>query len=98
MAQREEPIRVFSTFPRLGRIDLPAHVGHVQLSGKSSLELARAYLSPERGCRCFLFNGLSRQVWVLALLKLLLPRRRRKLIVVDVILSWRAPISVAIVG
>lgn len=66
---------------------------HVPLSGVSYLELAKAYVSKRRDERCFLINGLSRRVWVLALLKALLPNRRRKLVVVDMILSvpttWR---------
>ena len=83
----EETITVFSTFPRVTDIELPPAVEHVPLSGASHLDLAKAYVSEARKERCFLFNGLCRQVWVIALLKMLLPNRRRKLVVVDMILS-----------
>jgi hypothetical protein len=55
--------------------------------GSSKLGLVRAYFSNGPECRCFLFNGLSQGVWVLALLKLLFPCRRRRLVVVDMVLS-----------
>ncbi len=93
MRSLEQTITVFSTFPRVDRIELPSSVNHMPLTGESFLRLARAYLSKRREERCFLFNGLSRQVWALALLKCIVPNRRRKLVVVDMILSvpttWR---------
>ena len=87
MKTDEETIHVFSTFPRVTDIDLPARLKHVPLSGASHVDLAKAYLSNRREERCFVFNGLCRQVWTIALLKMLLPNRRRKLVVVDMVLS-----------
>ncbi len=100
MKPHEEAITVFSTFPRVADIELPSSVKHVPLSGAPYVELAKAYWSKHREQRCFLFNGLCRQVWAIALLKMLLPNRRRKLIVVDMILSvpstWRDRIVVSV--
>jgi glycosyltransferase involved in cell wall biosynthesis len=87
MKPGNETITVFSTFPRLTDIELPERLKHVPLSGASHLDLAKAYLSNAGEERCFLFNGLCRQVWTIALLKMLLPSRRRKLVVVDMVLS-----------
>jgi glycosyltransferase involved in cell wall biosynthesis len=87
MGSLEETITVLSTFPRVDRIALPRTVKHVSVADASHGELVRAYLSKSQEQRCFLFNGLSQRVWVLALLKLLFPNRRRKLVVVDMVLS-----------
>ena len=89
----EEAITVFSTFPRVTDIQLPAGLKHAPVSDASYAELAKAYLSNNGEERCFLFNGLCRQVWAIALLKMCFPNQRRKLVVVDMILSvpstWR---------
>ena len=73
MKPDEETITVFSTFPRVADIELPPGLKHVPLLGASYLDLAKAYRSEAREERCFLFNGLCRQVWAIALLKMLLP-------------------------
>ena len=100
MKPGEETITVFSTFPRVADIDLPSSLKHVPLIGASYSELAKAYWSEGREERCFLFNGLCRQVWAIALLKMLFPNRRRKLVVVDMILSvpstWKDWIVVSV--
>jgi glycosyltransferase involved in cell wall biosynthesis len=87
MSPSRRPITVLSNFPRVDRIALPSFVTHVPISSASYSALVRAYLENRREERCFLFNGLSRQVWAIALLKAILPNRRRKLVVVDMILS-----------
>lgn len=100
MRASERTITVFSTFPRVERIELPPSVKHVPLEEASHLELAKAYLSERSEERCFLINGLSRQVWTLAFLKALLPNRKRKLVVVDMILSvpttWKGRLVVSL--
>lgn len=87
MSSPRPPITVLSNFPRVDRVELPPFVTHVPIASASNSELVRAYLTNRREERCFLFNGLSRKVWVIALLKAFLPNRRRKLVVVDMILS-----------
>lgn len=87
MGVSEKTICVLSTFPRLEEIPLPPNVKHVSIAAASNAELVRAYFSRGPEHRCFLFNGLSQQVWVVALIKLLFPSRRRKLVVVDMVLS-----------
>lgn len=87
MSSSERPITVLSTFPRVERIDLPSFVTHVPLTGASYFALVAAYLSKRSEEHCFMFNGLSRKVWTVALLKAIVPNRRRKLVVVDMILS-----------
>lgn len=87
MGALEETITVLSTFPQVDRIQLPRGVKHVSIADASHSELVRAYLSRTPEQRCFLFNGLSQRVWLVALLKLLFPSRRRKLVVVDMVLS-----------
>lgn len=87
MSSAEPTITVLSTFPHVDCLELPPFVRHVSLSGTSYLALIKAYLSNRCEERCFLFNGLSRKVWTIALLKAILPDRRRKLIVVDMVLS-----------
>jgi len=87
MGALEETLTVLSTFPRIERIPPPPGVKHVSISGASRAELVKAYLSRSPEQRCFVFNGLSQEVWVLAMLKLLFPSRRRKLVVVDMVLS-----------
>lgn len=87
MKSPEETITVFSMFPRIDRLELPSPLTHVSMSGASYGELAKAYFSNSDEDRCFLFNGLSRQVLAFALLKMLFPMKRRKLVVVDMVLS-----------
>jgi glycosyltransferase involved in cell wall biosynthesis len=87
MAHLEDTITVLSTFPGVDRTSLPPAVRHVSIASASRGELIKAYLSRSPDLRCFLFNGLSRQVWLIALLKLLFPRQRRALVVVDMVLS-----------
>jgi glycosyltransferase involved in cell wall biosynthesis len=87
MTSADPTITVLSTFPRVDLVDLPSSVTHVPLSGTSYVGLAKAYLSNRSEERCFVFNGLSREVWVVALLKAIFPNRKRKLIVVDMVLA-----------
>ena len=87
METLEDTITVFSTFPRVDQVTLPPEVSHVPIGDASSLALVHAYLSRSPGHRCFLFNGLSQQVWLIALLKLVFPNERRTLIVADMVLS-----------
>lgn len=73
---------------------------HAPVSDASYAELAKAYLSNGSEERCLLFNGLCRQVWAISLLKICFPNQRRKLVVVDMILSvpstWRDRIVVSV--
>ncbi len=85
--ESDERVRLYSTFPRFDRVAFPTGVTHVDVTESSALDLAQAYFSSEPTLRCFLFNGLTRGVWVIALLKLLFPRRSSKLVVVDMVLS-----------
>lgn len=83
----EKRITVFSTIPRVEDIELPPWMNHVSIIDASHNEVAKAYVSNRRQRRCFVFNGLSRKVWMLALLETLLPNRNRYLVVVDMILT-----------
>jgi len=87
MSSSKTPITVLSTFPRVDRIELPSFLTHIAISSASYFGLVQAYLANRGEERCFVFNGLSRKVWAIALLKAVLPNRRRKLVVVDMILS-----------
>jgi len=78
---------VLSNLPRVERIELPAGMQHVSLADWSYRELASAYLANPDEPRCFVFNGLSRKVWLVAALKALRPNPKRKLVVIDLILS-----------
>ncbi|MGB5813206.1 MAG: glycosyltransferase [Polyangiales bacterium] len=86
MRSQEETITVFSTFPGVDRIELPPNVEHVSHLGATYRDVAKAYLSNANEERCFLYNGLSRKVWLLSLLKMLRPNRKRRLVVADMIL------------
>ena len=67
MSSARPPITVLSNFPRVDRVELPSFVTHVPISSASYFALVRAYLSNRREERCFVFNGLSRKVWAIAL-------------------------------
>ncbi|MEM7434220.1 MAG: hypothetical protein AAF436_03640 [Myxococcota bacterium] len=87
MADTEDTLRVLSNLPRVERIELPRGVTHTSLADAPYGELAKAYLTDSAEPRCFVFNGLSRKVWLLSLLKALRPNAKRKLVVIDLILS-----------
>ena len=87
MGDSDDTTTVLSNLPRVERIGLPPLLKHVSLASWSYAELAKAYLDDPDKSRCFVFNGLSRKVWLVAALKALRPNARRKLVVIDLILS-----------